>query len=100
MRYSRLQWNHAHAAEPIEIFSEYDEAGWETRKVERFPDGAVGYASAAESEGGTQLSLIQRPLDVDVIAEPEFRVLDLKKDEFDQIWAEAHQGRRTLKRVS
>src|SRR5882724_8188570 len=98
MRYSRLQWNHLHPAEPVEIFSEYDDTGWETRKIERFPDGSIGYASASESAGGTQLSLIQRPPYEEVVAEPEFRVFDLSKDEFERIWADVHQAPRKLKR--
>ncbi|MBI2803883.1 MAG: hypothetical protein HYX68_02750 [Planctomycetes bacterium] len=100
MRYSRLQWNHSHPAEPVEVLSEYDEAGWEIRKVERFPDGAFGYASAAESAGGTQLSLIQRPPDAEVAAEPEFRVSELSKVDFERIWAAARQPLKKMKRVS
>ena len=31
MRYVRVQWNHKFPEEPVEIFSELDDAGWEIR---------------------------------------------------------------------
>lgn len=91
MYYSRLEWNHPSPTEPREILSEYDEQGWECRKIERFSDGSVRFASGTESLGGSELSLIRRPPDSEVIAEPEFRVLVLTKEEFEQAWAYAHQ---------
>lgn len=91
MRYSRLQWNHPSPTEPIEILSEYDENGWELRKVELFRNGSVRFAGATESVGGSKLSLIQRPPDSEVISEPEFRVFALTGDEFERAWEQAHQ---------
>jgi hypothetical protein len=91
MQYSRLQWNHSSPTEPIEILSEYDDDGWERRKVEVFRNGAIGFASSTESVGGSELSLIQRPRDEEVVAEPEFRVLAVTKEEFERAWAQAHK---------
>lgn len=90
MRYSRLRWDHLSASEPIEILSEYDENGWERRKVEVFHDGSVRFASGTESVGGSKLSLIQRPPDEEVVAEPEFRVFEMSHDEFERAWDQAH----------
>jgi hypothetical protein len=100
MQYSRLLWNHPPSTEPVEILSEYDESGWEKRKVERFLDGSIGYASTSESAGGTRLSLIQRPSDDEVVAEPEFSVFELSKEEFERVWADVQKRPRKLKRVS
>jgi hypothetical protein len=91
MRYSRLQWNHASPSEPIEILSEYDENGWERRKVEVFQDGSVRFASGRESVGGSELSLIPCPPDAEVVNEPEFRVFEMTKEEFEQAWARAYK---------
>jgi hypothetical protein len=91
MQYSRLQWNHSSPAEPKEILSEYDEDGWERRKVEMFPDGSVRFASGTESVGGSKLSLIPRPPDSEVVAEPEFRVFAMTGEEFERAWARAHE---------
>jgi hypothetical protein len=94
MQYSRLQWNHSSPSEPREILSEYDEDGWEHRKIEVFPDGSVGYAGGSESCGGSKLSLIPRPPDEDVVAEPEFRVIDLTQEEFELAWDNARHANR------
>jgi hypothetical protein len=94
MEYSRLQWNHSSPSEPIEILSEYDPDGWERRKVEVFRDGSVHFASTNESVGGCQLSLIPRPPDEEVIDEPEFRVFEMTKEEFERAWDQAHKVNR------
>lgn len=91
MRYSKLLWNHKFPDEPVEIFSEHDDKGWERRKVELFRDGSMGFASPAESSNGTKLSLIQCPPDEEVNSEPEFRVVDVTKDEFESVWTKARQ---------
>jgi hypothetical protein len=94
MEYSRLIWQHESPDEPIEILSEYDSQGWERRKVEIFRDGSMRCASDAESVGGARLSLIQRPPDEEVNAEPEFRILELGEGEFELAWKQAHELNR------
>ena len=91
MRYSKLLWNHTFPNEPVAIYSEHDDKGWERRKVELFRDGSIGFASATESSEGTKLSLIQCPPDEEVNSEPEFRVMDISKDEFEGLWTRARQ---------
>ena len=91
MRYSKLLWNHPFPDEPTEIYSEHDEAGWERRKVELFRDGGIGFAGATEGTEGTKLSLIQCPPDDEVNSEPEFKVVTITRDEFEQLWRKAHQ---------
>jgi hypothetical protein len=84
-------WNHSSPTEPVEILSEYDDDGWERRKVEVFRDGSLGFASSSESVGGSALSLIQRPPDEEVVAEPEFRVVALSEAEFERVWERARK---------
>lgn len=91
MRYSRLQWTHSSPAEPVEILSEHDEDGWELRKVEKFSDGSLRYASGSES-GGAKLSLIPSPSDEEVVCEPEFRVSEISPPEFESAWKRARQS--------
>lgn len=91
MRYSKLIWNHTFPNEPVEIYSEHDDKCWERRKVEIFRDGVMGFASATESSEGTKLSLIQCPPDEEVNSEPEFRVVNITKDEFESLWTKARQ---------
>lgn len=94
MHYSRLQWNHSSPSEPREILSEYDPDGWERRKIEVFSDGSMRFASDTESIGGSKLSLIPRPPDEEVVGEPEFRVFDMTKEEFERAWDRAHEANR------
>ena len=91
MRYSKLIWTHAFPNEPVEIYSEHDDRGWERRKIEMFRDGSMGFASPTESSDGTNLSLIQCPPDEEVNSEPEFRVVDITQDDFERVWTKAHQ---------
>lgn len=92
MRYSRLSWTHTSPTEPVEILSEYDQYGWERRKVEVFPDGSMGFAGHNESGGGSELALIPCPPDEEVIAAPEFRVSELTRAAFDAAWHRARQS--------
>src|SRR6185503_15028408 len=46
--YIRVRWQHGHADEPVDLWSELDAARLETRKLEIFRDGRIGYASADE----------------------------------------------------
>lgn len=91
MRYSRLSWTHSSPTEPVEILSEYDQDGWERRKVEVFADGSMGHASNNESGGGSELALIPCPPDEEVVDEPEFRVSELTQAEFEVAWNRARQ---------
>jgi hypothetical protein len=45
MTYFKCKWNHAYRDEPVLLYSELDEERWETRKVEIFRDGKMGFAS-------------------------------------------------------
>ena len=91
MRYSKLIWNHTNPDEPHQILSEHGDDGWELRKVELHRDGSMGYASTSESHLGAKLSLIQCPPDDEVNLPPEFNVVDVSKQEFEQMWQKAHE---------
>ena len=53
MRYLLVEWLHQFSDEPYLIYMELDEIGFETRKVEIFPDESWGYASQTETFGST-----------------------------------------------
>lgn len=92
MRYSRLQWTHSSPTEPVEILSEHDEDGWERRKVELFADGTMRFAGEGESTGGSQLSIIPRPPDEEVVSDREFHVAALSRSEFEANWTLARNA--------
>ncbi len=44
MKYIKVKWLHSHPDEPVLLYSELDKDRWETRKVEVFADGRIGFA--------------------------------------------------------
>jgi hypothetical protein len=86
MSYIRIRWKHEFSGEPALLYSELDENRWEIRKVEVFPDGHRGYASAAGSFGGTGLSVEPIPPLAEIAANPEFEPAEIGRQEFEHIW--------------
>jgi hypothetical protein len=74
MKYIRVKWMHSSLDEPCELYSELDERMWETRKVEVFADGRIGFASAHESTPSTKTKLSIEPLPAldQIAADPQF----------------------------
>jgi hypothetical protein len=81
-----------HPSEPTLLYSELDDARWETRKVEIFRDGKMGYASRITSSGLTGLGLEPVPPISIIASNPEFDPVEITKDEFDEVWDRALQG--------
>jgi hypothetical protein len=90
MQYLRVKWAHSHPDEPVEIWSELDDARWEVRKVEVFPDGSVGYASDTECAHATVLGEAPVPALDDIAADPQFKPAMVSKNDFEAIWARRH----------
>jgi hypothetical protein len=92
MRYLRVSWIHEHESEPIELYSECNESGWEVRKVEMFRDGRFGYAGPGVNFGGSMLGLEPIPSLAEIASSPEFRPVEISKEEFEQVWSRASTG--------
>src|SRR5262245_53946624 len=88
MRYIKVKWIHSSPDEPVLLYSELDDDRWETRKVEVFSNGRIGFASAAESGGTTRLGEIPVPSLDEIAAEGEFEPLEISKAEFEKVWAQ------------
>ncbi len=86
MRYLRVQWLHFHPDEPVEIYSEINDDGWEVRKVEVFPDGSVGFASSSEGIGSTMLSVEPLPALEEIRSDPQFKPTEISRQEFEKMW--------------
>jgi hypothetical protein len=84
--YERVRWLHNNPDFPIWIYSELDAERWETRKVEIFADGRIGYADQAEEIGGTGLSVEPLPPLGKIAGDPQFAVDVISSDEFERIW--------------
>lgn len=87
MAYIKVKWLHSHADEPILLYSELDEGRWEKRKVEVFADGHCGYAGPTESAGSTRLGEEPIPLLQVISSDPQFKPVEITKQEFDEVWA-------------
>jgi hypothetical protein len=87
--YLYAQWVQSSANEPYEIYSELDERRNETRKVERYRDGSIGYASEAAAIHGASLGIIPVPPLAEINASPEFNAREISRDEFEKQWEAA-----------
>ena len=54
MIFIRVEWKHQDPDSPITLYSELDDPRWQTRKVEVFRNGCIGYTSAERGSGGTR----------------------------------------------
>ena len=95
MKYIRVKWIHNFVNEPILLYSELDNDHFETRKVELFPGGVKGYASATEESGGTSLGTEPVPSITLIAMDPEFEPEEISKDEFERIWHARRQDSMT-----
>jgi hypothetical protein len=89
MTYLKVEWLHNFEDEPIELLSELDGERYETRKVERFRNGFLGFAGPDGASGSTMLGEKATPPLAEIAADPEFRVASISKDVFERAWPTA-----------
>ena len=86
MKYIRLKWNHTNPDEPVWIFSELDDAGKEVRKIECFRNGFCDVANSEVRSGTASLTTLPLPPLSVLTRDPEFRGVEISKDEFEHVW--------------
>ena len=84
--YIRVRWRHEKSDEPVDLWSELNAERFETRKLEIFRDGRVGYASAYEENGGTRLGKVAVPLIRDIASDAQFEPEEVSKAAFENLW--------------
>ena len=89
MNYIKVIWHHDFSDDPVELYCELDDGRMEVRKVEIFRDQSVGFASATETNGLTQLGYLQVPPNDEIAADPEFEVEEIDQSQFEQVWKSA-----------
>lgn len=82
--YSR--WKNNPADCPAEFYSELDAQRFETRKVEIFNGGKVGYASVFHATKGTRLGIEPVPSIAEIRSQPEFEIKEISKADFEKKW--------------
>ncbi len=91
--YIRVNWIHTYPDEPIEIYSEFDEDRWETRKIEIFRDGTASYASSTENNGTSMLAKVPISSLKEINSDPQFQAVEITREEFQLLWVRVAKGR-------
>ena len=86
--YIYSKWKQAAPGYPVEFYSELDHRRYETRKIEVFNDGRLGYASQEKNTHGTQLGIIAVPALAELKLLAEFITEEISKEKFDAKWKE------------
>jgi hypothetical protein len=86
LNYIKVTWIHQFPNEPVVLYSELGLDRRELRKVEMFLDGHCGYASDSESADSTQLSEAPIPFLAEIAADPQFKPVEITKEEFEDAW--------------
>ncbi len=61
MKYLKVDWKHTFPKEPLELFTELDDADMETRKVHIYPDGHRERADTILPDKDAELSYVPIP---------------------------------------
>ncbi|WP_272263132.1 DUF6881 domain-containing protein [Streptomyces xanthophaeus] len=89
MQYWHVNWLHDEIEDPVTIFNEIGEDGYETRKIHIYRDGRK--IRADEHHESPEIGLGEIPVgDIrDVAAMPEFQAFVITRAEFDTWWESA-----------
>ncbi len=87
MNYLCVMWKHSNPDYPTLLYSELNADQWEVRKVEKYADGRIGYASELESTEDCKLGIEPIPSLPEIAADPQFVPAQITKDEFEKVWA-------------
>ncbi|WP_225828753.1 DUF6881 domain-containing protein [Streptomyces naphthomycinicus] len=92
MRYLKVLWSHDLSEEPVELYSELDDAGYEIRKVEIYRDGRRDFADGESSSGATMLGEGPLPSLEEIAEQEEFSPSLIEVADFERIWRQAVGG--------
>jgi hypothetical protein len=86
MRYIDVNWLHDLDDEPYRLVSEIGPDQYETRKLEFFRKGEVGYASSEVHTEITMLGIAEVPAIEEINSQDEFQGQNISKQQFEQLW--------------
>ena len=86
MEYIDVTWKHSNTYDPVRLVSELGPDRFETRKIEFFPDGRVGFASSECSSLDTRLGEMAVPPLTEINEETQFCGVYLTAEEFENLW--------------
>jgi hypothetical protein len=91
----KCKWKHDNPDQPILLYSELDEERWETRTVEIFRNGKLGFADRDTEFGGSWLGLEPVPPLTVIAADPEFEPEAITKAGLESVWSAAIESAST-----
>lgn len=91
MEFIDVAWRHNSGEDPVRLVSELDSGRHETRKLEFFPDGRVGFASSVASSNNTILGIVPVPSIDEINSDPQFHASSIGKQEFEALWSQYAQ---------
>jgi len=86
MRYIDVNWLHEWDEEPFRLVSEIGHNQYETRKLEFFRTGEIGFASSMMQTKNTMLGIAEVPELDEINSQEEFQGKSISKHEFEQLW--------------
>ncbi|MGW9044560.1 DUF6881 domain-containing protein [Streptomyces lydicus] len=89
MQYWKVSWQHDFKAEPVTLFSEIGEDGYERRKVQEYREGRLLRTDGSDETAEIGLSEIPVGGIDDVAAQPEFSAFVITEGDFEAVWAAA-----------
>ncbi|MFI7094973.1 DUF6881 domain-containing protein [Streptomyces lydicus] len=94
VQYWKVIWHHDFTAEPVTLFSENGEDGYETRKVQEYRDGRLLRTDGSAETADIGLSEVPVGRIEDVSAQPEFSASVITAGEFEAVWSAAGADQR------
>ena len=91
-RYQKVFWHHDFDEEPVLLYSEVDDDGMETRKVDVYRNERLDFADGSRSTGTTVLSEKTMPSLGDIKAQPMFEAEEITREDFETVWIRATMG--------
>ncbi|MFF7704339.1 DUF6881 domain-containing protein [Streptomyces lydicus] len=94
VQYWKVSWHHHFTEEPVTLFSEIGEDGYETRKVQEYRDGRLLRTDGSDETAEIGLSEVPVGHISDVSVQPEFSAFTITEGDFEAVWsaAEADQA--------
>jgi len=86
MRYIDVSWLHESNDEPYRLVFEIGQDQYETRKLEFFRSGEVGFASSNNHSKYTMLGIAEVPEIEEINSDKEFQGKNISKQEFEILW--------------
>jgi hypothetical protein len=87
--YLKVEWRHEFPDEPVTLYSEVGDDGYESRKVNLFPDGRLEWADAGHESADAGLGEIVVPPIAEIDEQAEFTAVEISRDVFEAMWAQA-----------